>query len=777
MHHIYPILHRKVQPNLYMGSLIGYSLELMADNLERLHKKFITQIIKMSKTASIEPVIYDAHIHIEKIQLHLVYPNIDPNHSIKLKKNKKHRSSQKNRSPQKHASFKQGNYLMEYTTPLHILILYGVNEQGEKICLLPEFKHSFHYQSKERASVLIQAMIKEELSHYSPEDIYKLIMKPMAEISMLKVNHKKIKSNLDHLELIWSLPSQGSKIHAWAEQFPPTSKSYLTRQHYAWECQHWVQKGIDLIQKERSHILLVGDAGVGKTTILKEIAIRIHQMSGLHFFYTTPQRIMAGTKYLGDWQLRCEDIINSLTSSMDYLWMGELSQLPQVGSHNVDASMAAIFYPAMRDQQVMMIGEMQPHEYQNFKLKMPRLANLFSVIEIPEMNRAQVQKLLKLFQENIQRQRSIEFEADALEMSFILLERFYKHQKFPGKAVQFLRKSVDYAYQKQQKTCTQRMIIDDFIQYSGLAEMIIRDDLPIDEVAMQNYFESKIIGQSQALSYIYNVIKLFKVGLNDPKKPIANLLFVGPTGVGKTACANTLAHYFFGQGQSSLPLVRFDMSEFQHSIHLERLIGSAHETGQLIKAIRGKSFCVILLDEIEKAHPIFFDVLLSILDEGILYDAKGNVTYFYNTIIIMTSNLGVDHKKGMGLIQSQSNPFLDGVKAFFRPEFFNRIDAVLPFQSLDAESMLKISRKELQDLSQREGIKRKKLKLDYSDTLVEAMATLGFNPIYGARPLQRCIDQHVTTPLSFLLAENPDIKEQVITLDWKQEQLSIHYKS
>ncbi|MCB0634870.1 MAG: ATP-dependent Clp protease ATP-binding subunit, partial [Lewinella sp.] len=232
--------------------------------------------------------------------------------------------------------------------------------------------------------------------------------------------------------------------------------------------------------------------------------------------------------------------------------------------------------------------------------------------------------------------------------------------------------------------------------------------------------------------------------------------------------AKALADYFFGQGQKKSPLIRIDMSEFQHPGQLSRLIGSGREVGQLVKEVRERPFAVILLDEIEKAAPSIFDALLTLLDEGLMVDAFGRLTDFRNTIIIMTSNLGASTTPAIGFqgTDRESTTYRSAIEKHFRPEFINRIDSVVYFNSINSEDLRKITLKELKDLSTREGFTKRNLQLIFNDPLVDHLVSIGFDKRYGARPLQRAIEQAIVKPMSYWLLEHNTDKATKLQLNW-----------
>ena len=306
---------------------------------------------------------------------------------------------------------------------------------------------------------------------------------------------------------------------------------------------------------------------------------------------------------------------------------------------------------------------------------------------------------------------------------------------------------------------------------------MIRDDMTLSNELVVDYFNKHILHQKTAIQTLAQTVIVFKTGLNDPGKPISTLLFTGPTGVGKTAAAKTLANYFFGAGQKQNPLFRLDMSEFQHPMQISRLIGSdSGQPGKLVEHVRERPFSVILLDEIEKANPSIFDVLLGVFDEGILLDRFGRLTDFRNCIIIMTSNIGTRNSSSIGFVDASLEHDISEIKNYFRPEFINRIDKIVSFNALDQKAVEDIARLELKNLGKREGIKKHHLSLTFTDDLVKRIAVDGFHPKYGARPLQRVIEQQVVTTISTWIINNKGVTQKKLVLDYAEHKIIIKIK-
>jgi ATP-dependent Clp protease ATP-binding subunit ClpC len=309
--------------------------------------------------------------------------------------------------------------------------------------------------------------------------------------------------------------------------------------------------------------------------------------------------------------------------------------------------------------------------------------------------------------------------------------------------------------------------IAQFISRTGLPELFLRDEIPLGFDDVVATLHRDVIGQENACRAAASVITTFKAGLNDPNRPLGVLLFCGPTGVGKTQLAQSIGKYLYGASVSDAKrMIRLDMSEYANLDAADRFLGSPQSgPAEWIQKIRQQPFTVLLLDEIEKASPDIFDVLLGVFDEGRLTDAWGRLTYFRSAVIIMTSNLGAGVAEPFGLAKSAPAAYDSEAAGFFRPEFYNRIDSVVTFSPLSAEVVRKITEKELMDLAAREGFAKANLKLRFGERLIDHLAQVGFDARYGARPLQRAVEQTVVTALARWLIENPQAKDATLKVD------------
>jgi ATP-dependent Clp protease ATP-binding subunit ClpC len=276
----------------------------------------------------------------------------------------------------------------------------------------------------------------------------------------------------------------------------------------------------------------------------------------------------------------------------------------------------------------------------------------------------------------------------------------------------------------------------------------------------------RVIGQEPACRLAAEMIATYKAGLNDPQRPVGVLLFCGPTGVGKTELAKGVSKYLFGHGDETNRLIRIDCSEYAGFGAAERLLTKPDGTpGLLIERVRRQPFVVVLFDEIEKASDDVFDTLLNLLEEGRLTDRFGRTTFFRSALVAMTSNLGVRRGASLGFLDGQEPNYERAILDRFRPEFVNRLDAIVPFVPLPRDVILRIARKELAEIADREGLAAAQLRLTFGDRLIERVADRGFDPRLGARPLQRFLEESVVRALSQYLVANPELRRRSLHLE------------
>ncbi|MEM7104502.1 MAG: AAA family ATPase [Bacteroidota bacterium] len=663
-----------------------------------------------------------------------------------------------------------GSYPFSHTIKVPVVTVYGPNGRGFFECHIPTFNESFYYYNAKEYHSLATHFAANILNNMSPDELNRLFLhgKPELDTVTLRVNYRRDYSKNPVYEDIYPV------LTRLAEQYPYSKairKNVSTFPEAAWELEDKVIQVIDKIQKTRSNVLVIGNSGVGKSSVLKQAIRKMDtqnrkQQIKQTFWQIMPQRITASSKYLGEWQEAVEELVEDLNSANGILWVVDFVRLLQIGGEGPEDSVASFMISFLQQGKLQLVGEATPQELDSIKRLLPGFVENFQVITIEELPETKIQTILDKVADFSRQNLEITLEKSAVELAYRLLLRYFPYESFPGKAVKFLSRCVSEAQMNDADSISKTDVINNFVKQTGMPELFLRDDLLLDTSDLVTFFENRIIGQTAAVDQMASVVKIFKAGLNNPYKPIITMIYAGPTGVGKTASAKALAEYFFGKGQKQNPLIRIDMSEFQHPSQINRFIGAGREVGKLVQDIRERPFSVLLLDEVEKADPSVFDALLTVLDEGILVDAFGRITNFRNTIIIMTTNLGASNRKSIGFSESDSPKYQSAINAFFRPEFVNRIDSVVMFNALNAENIREITAKELDEVKLREGFVKKGLKLKFTKQLSDHIASAGFDERYGARPLQRAIEEEVIAPLARWLLDNPKIKNCELTIDF-----------
>ena len=533
----------------------------------------------------------------------------------------------------------------------------------------------------------------------------------------------------------------------------------------AWEREREVADLLGRLSEEKSNIILVGESGLGKSTVLVEAVRRLSNKDKPEqprFWLSSAQRIIAGMKYLGEWEQRCEDLIEELEEIDGILCLDNLLELVRVGGQGPTDSVASFFLPYLRSRELRLIAESTPAELDACRRLLPGFIEHFQLLSIENLGHRQVLSILERMGQQAEQNEGLSCSHELFEQIYRLFSHFYPYSPFPGRAARFLRQLLDLAHQQKSAQIGKKQAIEFFIRQSGLPELFLQDDLPLSPEEIFEELRADVIGQDAACRVAADVIATFKAGLNDPQRPIGVMLFCGPTGVGKTQLAKSIANFCFGQGEEKQRLLRLDMSEYSMPGAAERLGGSE---SVLIKAIRRQPFLVLLLDEIEKASQDIFDMLLGVFDEGRLCDPYGRVSNFRSAIIIMTSNLGVKHGESIGFDSSADGDYEREIKQFFRPEFYNRIDEVLNFSHLSQKYIRTICEKELRSLEKREGLQKRRITLEWSDSVIDYFAVHGYEKRYGARNLQRAIEERIVTPLARYLLEHPDLSHRQLRLD------------
>jgi ATP-dependent Clp protease ATP-binding subunit ClpA len=520
----------------------------------------------------------------------------------------------------------------------------------------------------------------------------------------------------------------------------------------------------------RSSVMLVGPRDVGKTALLHEVARRLATgrvppaLRGRRLWRITANELIAGATYTGMWQDRARILVSRGRAGAIFA-MGDPAGIVDAGRWSKsDNNVARFLRPYVESGELSLICDCTPEVWAAAHKSEPSFVDSFHRVDVSEPSVEDAGEILQDTAHRIEERQGIGIDGDALAAALELTQRFEPYRALPGKAVQLLEEVVQrVVVEGDERRVGREEVTAAFAVRTGLPLLMLSDEVSLRVDDVRAFFEERVLGQDEAVEAVVDLITLAKAGLHAPSKPLGSFFFVGPTGVGKTELTKALAEYLFG---SSERVLRFDMAEYASGDAVPKLIGVAWRSdgeGELTRQVREQPFCVVLLDEIEKAHGDVFDALLSALGEGRLTDANGRTADFRNAIVVMTSNLGSAQREsgalGFGASDGAAESerlrrhFVEQAEKFFRPEFFNRIDRLLVFRSLDPEIVRRIARRELGRLLMREGITRRRLLVEIDDSVVDLLAERGFHARYGARPLQREIERAVISPLARLIVE------------------------
>lgn len=516
-----------------------------------------------------------------------------------------------------------------------------------------------------------------------------------------------------------------------------------------------------LCRRRKNNPLLVGEAGVGKTAIAEGLAWRITQndvpdvLADAVVHSLDMGSLLAGTKYRGDFEQRLKAVLKALKQSPNsVLFIDEIHTIIGAGSASggtLDAS--NLLKPALSSGQLKCIGATTYTEYRGIFEKDHALARRFQKVDVNEPTIEQTVQILRGLKSRFEEHHGVKYSASALSTAAELSSKYINDRHLPDKAIDVIDEAG--AAQRILPKAEQKKVIGK-VDIEGIVSKIARippASVSSDDRSKLQYLDrdlrNTVFGQDAAIEALAAAIKMSRSGLGKPDKPIGSFLFSGPTGVGKTEVARQLA---FTLG---IELIRFDMSEYMERHAVSRLIGAPpgyvgfDQGGLLTEAVTKKPHSVLLLDEIEKAHPEIFNILLQVMDHGSLTDNNGRKADFRNVIIIMTTNAGAENlqKRSIGFSDNkQAGDELQEIKRMFTPEFRNRLDATISFGSLNEEIILRVVDKFLMQLE--EQLHEKKVEAIFTDPLRKHLGAKGFDPLMGARPMQRLIQDTIRKALA-----------------------------
>lgn len=585
-----------------------------------------------------------------------------------------------------------------------------------------------------------------------------------------------------------------------------------------------------LNRRNKNNPVLIGEPGVGKTAVVEGLALKIvaeevpQKLQGKEVIRLDVASLVQGTGIRGQFEERMQQLIQEVTNADNIiLFIDEVHEIVGAGLAGEGALDAGnILKPSLARGELQLIGATTLNEYRMIE-KDPALERRMQPVQVDEPSVEETITILKGIQKRYEDYHHVKYTDEAIEQAAILSNRYIQDRFLPDKAIDLLdeagskknltiafvdpksiEKKLDYAQQQKREASQEEdfekaaYYRDQITKLEKLMKIQVEDEeMPfVTEKDMEKIVEEKtgipvgdlkekeqtqlknladdlnkrVIGQQEAVEKVSKAIRRNRIGLGKVNRPIGSFLFVGPTGVGKTELAKQLAYELFG---STDAMIRFDMSEYMEKHSVSKLIGSPpgyvgyEEAGQLTEKVRRNPYSLILLDEIEKAHPDVLHMFLQILDDGRLTDAKGRTVSFKDTIIIMTSNAGagkIEASVGFGAaIEGRTKSVLGQLNQFFTPEFLNRFDGIVEFKALSKENLLLILDLMLSEVN--EQLARQEIHVDVDDAVKEKLVELGYNPAMGARPLRRVIQDKIEDQVAECYLDAPDVKNMHAVLD------------
>lgn len=649
-----------------------------------------------------------------------------------------------------------------------------VDEREQLYCMLPDFGEVLYIPERKLLMTILSETVRSITATLSPRDLHKVWPPTASELQWMR---------LDLAKPAKLRPTRPTRVLRQVAEPLSDGRNLTIVAGSRYEVLAQLRTTISA-----GSCLVVGETGVGKTTLISSVAREMYlarrtfrnqqrdkegdtQPLQPLFWSSSAGRLIAGMRYLGQWQQRLEAVVSELANLDGVLAIENLLDLVSIGGHEPRDSLASFLIPYLRSGTLRMVAEANPTELDACRRLLPELIDSLPIVRVEPMQVEYELELLRMTLAQQLQSADIKFDPGIPASVSRLCRQFQRHSAAPGPAMRFVLELTGRKRSPgQPKQWTEAWILERFSRRTGLPLNLLDDVQTLSKEQVVDDLARDVIGQTGACQQVASIVTRIKSAVQDPRRPFGCLLFCGPTGVGKTQLAKSLAKYLFGAAEDKSPMIRLDMSEYAGASAGYRFLTDATgNSAAWIQQIRSRPLSVLLLDEIEKASTEVFDIMLSMLDEGRLTDRLGRVTSFRNSVIIMTSNVGARSSTSLGFSEESHIDYVSEVRRAFRPEFFNRLDSVIPFAPLSPEVIHQITIKELEDLRGREGLERYGRGIEWTSQLVDYLARTGFQRHLGARPLQRTIETDVVAPLAKWLVEHGSLPVTTLRLDWDPE--------
>lgn len=514
-----------------------------------------------------------------------------------------------------------------------------------------------------------------------------------------------------------------------------------------------------LCRKDKNNPLHIGEPGVGKTALVYGVARRIEEgkvpdrLKGCNIYQLDMGTLLAGTRFRGDMEQRLKQIMEGVTSEAHcIIYLDEIHNIVGAGKGAEGGSdVSDLLKPYLDDDRIRVIGATTYTEYNKNFTRSVGMIRRFQTIDVEEPSIDEAIHILKSLKPIYEKYHHVKYDAAAIEYAVTSSAKFITDRFLPDKAIDIIDEAGAQAEMegKKYKKIGKKQIAEVLAKVAKIDALAIKQDDNKNLASLESRMKDVIYGQDRAIQTVVEAVQLSKAGLTDENKPLASLLFVGPTGVGKTEVAKMLAQ------ELGVKLVRFDMSEYVEKHTVAKLIGAPagyvgyDDGGLLTDAVRKSPDCVLLLDEIEKAHSDIFNILLQVMDYGVLTDSKGRKAHFKNVILIMTSNAGAQYASqatvGFASTATAGSAMLKQVKHTFKPEFINRLNEIVVFNDMDEQMAKLILGKKMRELNAK--LAAKSVSITLTDEAHQHLLKSGYSKEYGAREMDRVIQQQLKTML------------------------------